>query len=151
MLAASRRGPRPGVGRTSLPGAGPGPAGRALPRGRDDLFFVFMLPCLNEEKVILASLRRLLSISGDDFVVLVIDDGSDDSTVDAVSSVLGERVWLLSRELPQARQGKGEALNAAIRYLTRHRHPARPAPDSGILGVVDADRRLDPQSPGPVR
>ena len=64
MLAASRRDPRPGVGRTSLPGGGQGPAGRALPRGRDDLFFVFMLPCLNEEKVILASLRRLLSISG---------------------------------------------------------------------------------------
>ena len=118
MLAASRRDPRPGAGRTSLPGAGQGPAGRALPRGRDDLFFVFVLPCLNEEKVILASLRRLLSISGDDFVVLVVDDGSDDSTVDAVSTVLGERVWLLSRKLPQARQGKGEALNAATRYLT---------------------------------
>ena len=151
MLAASRRDPRPGVGRMSLPGAGQGPAGRALPRGRDDLFFVFMLPCLNEEKVILASLRRLMSISGDDFVVLVIDDGSDDSTVDAVSSVLGERVWLLSRKLPQARQGKGEALNAATRYLTDSGHLAGREPDSVIVVVVDADGRLDPQAVEHVR
>jgi cellulose synthase/poly-beta-1,6-N-acetylglucosamine synthase-like glycosyltransferase len=122
-----------------------------LPRVRDDLFFVFMMPCLNEEKVIFNSLQRLLSISGDDFVVLVIDDGSDDNTVDVVSSVLGERVWLLSRKLPRARQGKGEALNAAVHYLIGSGHLAGRDPDSVIVVVVDADGRLDPQSIEQVR
>ena len=126
MLAASRRDPRgPRGGRKTLPAARAGEAGQArqagagqlLPRAGGDLSFVFMMPCLNEEKVILSSLQRLLSIPGDDFVVMVIDDGSDDRTVDVLSGVLGDRVWLLSRKPPQARQGKGEALNAGVRYL----------------------------------
>src|SRR6266536_4594202 len=119
MLAASRRDPpRSGFQRRSLAGTRQAIAGGQLAAARGGLFFVFMMPCLNEEKVIVNSLRRLLSIPGEDFVVLVIDDGSDDGTADAVSGVLGERVWLLRRTAPQARQGKGEALNAGVRYLT---------------------------------
>jgi len=151
MLVASRRDPRPDVHRKSLSGLGQAITGHSLPRARDDLFFVFMMPCLNEEKVILNSLQRLLSISGDDFVVLVIDDGSDDNTVDLVSGILGERVWLLSRKLPEARQGKGEALNAAVRYLIGGGHLADRDLDSVIVVVVDADGRLDPQSIEQVR
>jgi cellulose synthase/poly-beta-1,6-N-acetylglucosamine synthase-like glycosyltransferase len=144
MLAASRRDPRgPRDGRKTLPAAGPG---QLLPRAGGDLFFVFMMPCLNEEKVILNSLQRLLSIPGDDFGVLVIDDGSDDRTVDVLSGVLGERVWLLSRKPPQARQGKGEALNAAVRYLVGSAYLADRDPANVIVVVVDADGRLDPQS-----
>ena len=144
MLAASRRDPRgPRDGRKTLPAAGPG---QLLPRAGGDLFFVFMMPCLNEEKVILNSLQRLLSIPGDDFGVLVIDDGSDDRTVDVLSGVLGERVWLLSRKPPQARQGKGEALNAAVRHLVGSGYLADRDPANVIVVVVDADGRLDPQS-----
>ena len=110
-----------------------------------------MMPCLNEEKVLLNSLQRLLSIPGGDFGVLVIDDGSDDNTVDAVSGIIGERVWLLSRKPPQARQGKGEALNAGVRYLTGSGHLAGRDPASVIVVVVDADGRLDPQSIEEVR
>ena len=138
MLAASRREPR-------------SPQAQLLARPGDGFFFVFMMPCLNEEKVILNSLRRLLSIPGDDFGVLVIDDGSDDRTVDALSGVLGERVWLLSRKPPQARQGKGEALNAGVRYLVGSGHLAGRDPASVIVVVVDADGRLDPQSTEQVR
>jgi cellulose synthase/poly-beta-1,6-N-acetylglucosamine synthase-like glycosyltransferase len=147
MLAASRRDPpRPGVQRKSLAGAKRAIADGKLPVVRDDLFFVFMMPCLNEEKVLLNSLQRLLSIPGGDFVVLVIDDGSDDNTVDAVSGILGERVWLLSRKPPHAREGKGEALNAGVRYLTGSGHLAGRDPHNVIVVVVDADGRLDPQS-----
>ena len=79
MLAASRRDPPgPRNGRKPLPAAGQAGPGQPLPRVGGDLFFVFMMPCLNEEKVLLNSLQRLLSIPGDNFVVLVIDDGSDD-------------------------------------------------------------------------
>ena len=142
MLAASRRDPR----RLAAARRGPAPdssAGRNPPR---DLFFVFLLPCLNEEKVIQASLQRLLSIPTGNFAVLVIDDGSDDDTVAVVSSVLGERAWLLRRTLPNARQGKGEALNAAIGHLTGSGLLDQHDPGSVIVVVVDADGRLDPHA-----
>ena len=59
---------------------------------------MFLMPCLNEEKVILGSLQRLLSMPGGNFVVLAIDDGSDDRTADVVGSAVGDQVWLLSRK-----------------------------------------------------
>ena len=136
MLMVSRREPRP-RGRRRL-GAG---AAAAVPTS--GLFFVFLMPCLNEEKVLPNSLQRLLSIPGDNFVIMVIDDGSDDHTVEAISGLLGERVWLLSRKAPNARQGKGEALNAAIRYLTSSGLLEGYAADDVITVVVDADGRLD--------
>ena len=47
------------------PGAGQTVAGRrSSAAAASGLFFVFMMPCLNEEKVILGSLQRLLSIAG---------------------------------------------------------------------------------------
>ena len=148
MLAASRRDPPgPRDSRKPLPAAGPaGPTARASRfRGlRRLLFFVFMMPCLNEEKVILNSLHRLLSIPGDNFGVLVIDDGSDDRTVEVLADVLGERVWLLSRKPPQARQGKGEALNAGIRYLLDSGQLADRDPDNVVVVVMDADGSSTP-------
>src|SRR5437764_5204893 len=68
----------------------------------DDLFFVFLVPCLNEELVIGASLERLLAIPSDNFAVLVVDDGSNDATPQIVGSYLSEKVWTLRRELPDA-------------------------------------------------
>ena len=136
MLAASRRDPsRPGPRRRQPAAAAPG-----------ELFYVFLMPCLNEEKVIVNSLRRLLSIPGDNFVVMVIDDGSDDGTADVVAGVGSERVWLLRRRPPDARQGKGEALNAAVRHLLASGHLDGRDPDQVIVVVVDADGRLDPEA-----
>jgi cellulose synthase/poly-beta-1,6-N-acetylglucosamine synthase-like glycosyltransferase len=111
-----------------------------------DLFYVFVMPCLEEESVVGASLARLLSVDRDDIRVLVVDDGSDDATSDIVRAVPDERVWLLRRELPQARSGKGAALNAAIAYLTTRPEVAARDPDNVIIVVVDADGRLDPHA-----
>ena len=137
-------------GRPASSGIGPAQAGPyRLDTERasgPELFFVFLMPCLNEEKVLPNSLRRLLSIPGGNFVVMVIDDGSDDQTVDAISGMLGERVWLLSRKPPHARQGKGEALNAAIRHLTGSGLLDGHDPANVITVVVDADGRLDLQA-----
>lgn len=111
--------------------------------GQDDLLFVFMLPCLNEERVIRASVERLLSIPGDNRAVLVIDDGSDDATSEVVSAVGSDSVWLLRRDLPEARQGKGEALNAAVRHLASTGLLAGRDLSRVIAVIVDADGRLD--------
>jgi hypothetical protein len=169
MLGLSRRSPRygstgpavapaasllrPRVGGAPAPGANgpaPGPGAAPLTGGpataRGSAFYVFLMPCLNEELVIARSLQRLLSMPAGNFAVMVIDDGSDDGTAAAVTGVADERVWLLSRRLPHARQGKGEALNDAIAQLVSSGRLAGRDPDSVIIAVVDADGHLDPHA-----
>jgi 1,2-diacylglycerol 3-beta-glucosyltransferase len=48
--------------------------------GTDGLFFVLLVPALNEEQVIGRTISSLLKLRGN-FLVLVIDDASDDGTV----------------------------------------------------------------------
>ena len=114
----------------------------------DDLFFIFMVPCLNEELVIKASLERLFAIPGDNWVVMVIDDGSDDATAEIVRShpEFSNRVNLLQRRPPQARQGKGAALNAAYHHLRNSPLVVGRDPDNVLPVVVDADGRLEPNA-----
>ena len=64
----------------------------------NDLLFVFLVPCLNEERVIARSLERLLAVPGN-FKVMVIDDASEDGTADVVRQFDPERVWLFQRTL----------------------------------------------------
>ncbi|MGY1727082.1 glycosyltransferase family 2 protein [Geodermatophilus sp. SYSU D01062] len=130
LLLASRRGPRL----------------RATPAWPEpDLFFVFLLPCLDEERVIANSVRRLLAVPGDNYVVMVIDDASTDRTAAVVEEIGDSRVWLYRRTLPDARQGKGEALNAAVRYLVGG--PLQGAdPRRTVVVIVDADGRLEPHA-----
>lgn len=111
-----------------------------------DLHFVFVVPCLNEELVIGRSLERLLSLPSGHFSVLVVDDGSDDRTSEIVRSFSDERVWLLRRDLPEARQGKGAALNAAFHYLLGSRLVADTSAKNVVLAVLDADGRLAPNA-----
>jgi cellulose synthase/poly-beta-1,6-N-acetylglucosamine synthase-like glycosyltransferase len=111
----------------------------------DDLLFVFLIPCLNEEGVIAKSLERLLAIPGN-FKVMVIDDASEDGTADVVRRFDPERVWLFQRTLPDARRGKGEALNAAYRYLCDSGRLGDRDPGDVIVAVLDADGRLAPNA-----
>jgi 1,2-diacylglycerol 3-beta-glucosyltransferase len=113
------------------------------PDSPDDLFFVIVVPCLNEELVIKGTLQRLSSLYGTDHAVLVVDDGSDDATGRIVEASSHERVWLLRRELPDARLGKGAALNAAFRYVRSFPEVRERNHDRVILCVVDADGRLE--------
>ena len=108
----------------------------------DDLFFVFVVPCLNEELVIGRSLDALLALPSDNFAVLVIDDGSDDATGDVVLGYDPARVWLYQRTAPEARRGKGEALNAAYRYLRDRVVMEGRDPASVVVAIVDADGRV---------
>ena len=136
-LAAGRRhrgGPNPGA-----PAAGAG-----------DFFFVFVVPCRDEGRVIAASLDRLLAFPAGNTLVLVVDDGSTDATAAVVTRYAERdpRVHLLRRRLPDARRGKGAALNAAYHHL----RSAAEVTGSGydhehiVVVVVDADGRLQPDA-----
>lgn len=105
---------------------------------------VFVIPCLNEERVIRASLDRLVELDHPRLHVLVIDDGSDDDTAAIVNAYPDPRVSLLRRVLPEARQGKGEALNAAVRHIKSGAVVQWTDPDDVVVCVVDADGRLEP-------
>lgn len=107
--------------------------------------YVFILACLNEEKVIAASLERITSLHGDNFVAMVIDDASDDGTARVVRDIGSPKVALYQRKMPNARRGKGAALNAGLRRLRDAKIVSRYDPDDVIICVVDADGRLDPQ------
>jgi 1,2-diacylglycerol 3-beta-glucosyltransferase len=113
--------------------------------GTGDLFFVFLVPCLNEERVLAATLDRLTSQSLQNFLVLVIDDGSDDATFAIADAHPDPRVRVLRRTAPDARKGKGAALNAAVAHLLTPGLLSSP-PDRVIVGLVDADGRLDPEA-----
>ncbi|MFN8187487.1 MAG: glycosyltransferase family 2 protein [Gaiellales bacterium] len=98
----------------------------------------FLIPCLNEEAVIgdtLAELRRLAP----DAIVIVVDDGSDDRTGE-LAAAAGATV--VRRALPDARLGKGAALNHGYLELARLAHRRRFPAERTIVGVMDADGRL---------
>jgi cellulose synthase/poly-beta-1,6-N-acetylglucosamine synthase-like glycosyltransferase len=111
----------------------------------DGFLFTFVVPALNEARVIEHTLDRLLSLPVRHCLVLVIDDGSDDGTGHLVESHRDPRVRLLRREFPDARRGKGAALNAGFHRLLQEvgNWPA----DKVIVGIMDADGRLDPEAP----
>jgi 1,2-diacylglycerol 3-beta-glucosyltransferase len=107
---------------------------------------VYLIPCLNEERVIANTVRHLLATQEGDFAIMVIDDGSDDRTSDEVLAIGSDRVWLHRREAPHARQGKGEALNDAYRRLLDDPRVTAWSDDRVIVAVVDADGRLEPDA-----
>lgn len=55
---------------------------------------VFVIPCLNEERVLRPSLERLVGLDHPDLQIMVIDDGSDDGTAEIVRSFPDPRVHL---------------------------------------------------------
>lgn len=124
------------------PRGGPRPVGDPAVAGRYRV--VFLVPCLNEERVLRASLERLVRLRHPDLQVLVVDDGSDDGTAAIVRDFDDPRVHLLQRVLPHARQGKGRALNAAVEHLRSGAVVPLDDPDRLVVAVVDADGRLDP-------
>jgi cellulose synthase/poly-beta-1,6-N-acetylglucosamine synthase-like glycosyltransferase len=117
------------------------------PEGDPSLFtWHVLVPCRDEAAVIDATLRRLRQ----DFPmahVWVIDDDSDDDTADIVRRWV-ERdsfVHLVERKRPDARTGKGAALNVGYNTLSRWL-PADADRDHTIVAVVDADGILAPNA-----
>jgi hypothetical protein len=116
--------------------AGAGPVRRAP----SDEHLYFLVPCLNEGVVIGRTVAELLRTPN--CTIIVIDDGSDDDTSAIATGAGGPWTTVVSRSLPEARQGKGRALNRGFdAVLTDVRRSGR-APERTFVCVMDADGRL---------
>jgi cellulose synthase/poly-beta-1,6-N-acetylglucosamine synthase-like glycosyltransferase len=117
----------------------------------DDYLWVFLVPALNEEVTIRDSVSRLAQVDVAHKIMLVIDDGSDDATGEILAGLDAPGLRVLTRHAPYARVGKAAALNAAYFHLLRdilaESEYAGFTPDNTIVGVVDADGRVDAHAP----
>jgi 1,2-diacylglycerol 3-beta-glucosyltransferase len=123
---------------------------RPVYEGTSDIEFEWhvLVPALNEVSVLAATIESLLDISTAH--IWAIDDASDDGTTELLAELAESegRLHVVSRRFPDARTGKSDALNAAYQYLSAWRtetgESERLRDDHVIVGVVDADGRLDP-------
>ncbi|RAK27217.1 cellulose synthase/poly-beta-1,6-N-acetylglucosamine synthase-like glycosyltransferase [Actinoplanes lutulentus] len=109
--------------------------------GRPQHFWV-IVPALNEEAVVANTVNAALRLRGPAGTlarVLVVDDGSDDRTPEVLSAIDHPRLSVMRRELPNARQGKGEALNAAYRFISERTAEAGVSPERVVIGIIDGD------------
>jgi 1,2-diacylglycerol 3-beta-glucosyltransferase len=104
--------------------------------------FWIIVPALNEERVVGNTVAAALTLGGFGGTltrVLVVDDGSDDRTPDVLAGIDHSRLYVLRRDLPEARKGKGEALNAAYRKILDHTRAEGVDPTKVVIGIIDGD------------
>lgn len=114
---------------------------RPLPTGTPTHFWI-LIPALNEEVVVARTVTAALGLRGSAGTlarVLVVDDGSDDSTPQVLAGLRHPRLHVLRRDLPEARQGKGEALNAGYRWLVDRTAAEGVDPARVVVGIIDGD------------
>lgn len=92
-----------------------------------------LIPCFNEEKVIEASVRRILASAWPNLEVLVLDDGSADATSAIVARAFADdpRVTLMTFE----NGGKARALNRGLEKATGE-----------VVVALDADTLFPPDT-----
>ncbi len=116
----------------------------AVPGDHHRFSWHFIIPCLDEEEVIAATVRQLIR-TFPTAQLWCVDDASTDATPQVLARMARRyrRLRVVARHLPDARRGKGAALNAGWEAL-RASLPADTDTDNLIVGIVDADGRLDP-------
>ncbi|WP_188393894.1 glycosyltransferase family A protein [Mesorhizobium sp. SARCC-RB16n] len=88
-----------------------------------------ILPVYNRERYVGAALRSLIRQRADaDFDIIVIDDGSTDASVEAITSTMREASCI--RLFLQPNMGVAKARNAGLRQLP---------PDAGFVSFLDSD------------
>ncbi|MGI9577403.1 MAG: glycosyltransferase family 2 protein [Microthrixaceae bacterium] len=110
--------------------------------------WIFLVPALNEEVTIADSVERLLSVRCTKRHIVVVDDGSTDSTPQVLAGISHPELTVIRREPPDAQLGKADVLNDAWSRLSS----ALPDLDRSrtIVCVVDADGRLSADAPSHV-
>jgi cellulose synthase/poly-beta-1,6-N-acetylglucosamine synthase-like glycosyltransferase len=111
----------------------------APPLGRSRVFYVILIPARNEELVIEETLRASLRLRFDRFLLVVMNDGSTDRTSEIARSIADPRIWVVDRDPSIAGRGLAEWLLATGR-LADYRA------DEVVVGILDADGRLDPST-----
>ena len=94
-----------------------------------------LIPAYNEAPVIVASVNRLLASPGEDFEIIVIDDGSKDGTGDRVREAFADNPRV--RLIQIANSGKAHAANVGLR-----------AARGEVIVALDADTQF---APGTIR
>ncbi len=90
-----------------------------------------VVPAYNEERTITKCVQSLLSLDYSNYEIIIVDDGSTDSTYRLASQAKASNLLVLHQE----NRGKSQALNFGIRYSTGE-----------IIITVDADTTLDRQA-----
>ena len=131
---------------------------KELPYNEDmDIHFFMVIPCLNEENVIVSTVGSVLEADMKDLRVIVMDDDSDDDTVAVLEEAYGDlmlaidegspflpeysdrKFILVKRKLPEAQKGKGQSLNSAYRFISEIIELEGLKPSKCVMGVIDAD------------
>ncbi|PHG57740.1 glycosyltransferase family 2 protein [Bacillus toyonensis] len=114
---------------------------RNISPNKENPYFIFCVPCLNEAKVIQQTVKSLLELNYDRLFVVVIDDASDDDTVHIVRQMNDARVRIHQRKYPYSRLGKGAALNDVYQKICKVIQRLSIDPHQVILTIIDGDGR----------
>lgn len=98
-------------------------------------FVSILMPAYNEKDVIAEALTSLLNINYTNYEVLVIDDGSTDSTAAIAQHIIYQHPHKNARIITKKNGGKASALNHGITEA-----------NGDIILCVDADSRLNKNS-----
>lgn len=122
------------------------PRGGGRPRGGTPTVFWIVVPCLNEERVIERTVRAALAMRARHARtrVLVVDDACDDGSPAILAAMRNPDLYVLRRDFPAARLGKGSALNAAYRFIRAQTAANGENPKRVAVGVIDGDGRAEP-------
>lgn len=113
---------------------------RPLPPGDGDGFSWHLFIPARDEAAVLGDTVDYLAVTFPAAHVWIIDDASYDTTARIADAFAAheDQVHVVSRRLPEARTGKGDALNAAYQALDRWL-PAGTDRSRVVVGVIDAD------------
>lgn len=135
---------------------------KELPYSEDiDIHFFMVIPCLNEESVIVEAVNNIRQTKMKNMRIIVVDDDSDDDTVknlmeafseeitvvdnadEFVGNYYGKKLLLLQRHLPDAQKGKGHSLNCAYRLIAAMIKEDGLNTHKCVMSVMDADSFLN--------
>jgi 1,2-diacylglycerol 3-beta-glucosyltransferase len=122
-----------------------------------DIHFFVVIPCLNEEGVIVNTVRNTLDTKMKNLRIIVIDDDSEDETVARLTEAFGDEVFsvdsstpfrpefcnkkltLIKRYKPDAQKGKGRSLNVAYWWIRNVAEHEGLKLSKCMMAITDAD------------